>query len=536
MNRQPIYQIIRHKAQHKSAQHRSSEAILGRLGMGLLAFLVLSTLLLIVAGGLLFAFRTDQYPRVDILHVYFDADTGTLLQPTQFFDRSGKTLLYTLAPAGTERAFLSYEELSPELLKVTVATIDAGYWSNMGFDRDSIPSLLVERLLIPAGTNDQLMRYWLIGSLLYSEGKEQTLAWYLNSSTYGLNTIGVEQAAQLYLAKSAKDLSLAEAALLVGVQQSPALNPLDAPSAALENKDLLLADLLEQQVISEEEYQEALDERITIQPANNEASDPITVIKLAMETLTREIPIEKLLLGGYRVVTTIEADLQEQSQCVINEQLQRVNDSEHEINPELLERCPAARFLTVLPPGDENAVFEALGAGVLLDPKTGQVLSMVAQDDFNLDIASLDQQPGTSLAPFVALTGFSHGESPASLRWDIPAGNPAEVTQFLSEEQVYDGPMRSREAVVQQDALVLAEWMTDLGESEVMRFSQATGLHSLQDANASAQLLFQGGDVSVLEQAAAFAIFANLGIQQGVLETEEQIIVPQLILNVFALR
>ena len=531
MSKKPIYQVIRRRSHRQATRRVEPVSRLGGWGIAVLAVLVSTILLLIVIGGLLFAFRTDQYPDVDTLHTYFDPQNGWLLTPTQFYDRAGDQRLYTLAPPGAIREFLSYEEFSPDLLKITTAVDDAEYWSSMGFDENSIPAMLVERTLISGETSDDLMRYWLVASLLFSEGKEQTLAWYLNSSHYGMNTVGAGQAAQLYFGKSAAELSLAESALLVAVHQSPALNPFSASAAALDNKDLLLASLLEQGVISDDEYQQAAAEEIHFQPFI-EAEQPSTVIQMAIDALNEDIPYERLLLGGYKVMTTLDADLQAQTECVLAEQLLRMNQLDHIIDTELLETCSAARFLTVLPPDSAASHFEAAGSAILLEPRTGQILALVEQDDLVSSGVSIPQQPGTSLAPFVALAGFRQGESPATLRWDIPADDPDELLPFLTSDQVYDGPMRSREAVVRQDALVLAEWMSGLGEDEVIRFSQAVGIHSLQAITASSQLLFTGGDLPLTEQAAAYAVFANLGVQHGVVNAETLQMVPQLILAV----
>jgi membrane peptidoglycan carboxypeptidase len=532
LSKLPIYQIIRRKSLRNAAQKRSPEERLGRTGIVLLALGVLSVLILIVVGGMLFALRTNQYPDVALLHTYFDPEQGLLLAPSAFYDRSGEFAFYTLAPPIGERSFLGYEEFSPELLRVTVAMVDPDYWSRIGFEEDAIPAQVVQRVLTPFDDDDVLMRYWLVGSVLFADGKEQVLAWYLNSSHYGMNTIGAEQASQLYLGKSAADLSLAEAALLAAVERSPALNPFDAPSAALENKDALLNELYDELVISETELESALAESIQLQPAVA-LETPQRVIALAMDTMTQEIPFETLLLGGYRVLTTVDADLQEQSECLMTEQLRRVNDPEYVIEPGVLNTCPAARYLTVLPPGDESALFAAVGSTVLLDPATSEVLAMVEQEDLITYETSLPQQPGTSLAPLIALTGFSHGESPATLRWDIPVDDPVEFTQYLAQDHTYHGPMRSREAIIQQDALVLAEWMAELGEGEVIRFSQAAGLKSLLSTPSSAQLLFTGGDVPLIEQAGAYAVFANLGVQYGVKSSEDHL-QPQVVLNVFA--
>lgn len=495
-------------------------------------FIVMTVLLTVVVGGLLFAARAGQYPEIARIQSYLDIQNGLLLEPTVFYDRSGEIPLYRLAPPEVERDFLAYEDFSPQLVNVAIAVNDPDYWNTFGYDQDSIPVTLISRLLTPLASDDVLMRYWLVSSLLYSEGKQQVLAWYLNSSHYGQQTVGVEQAAQLYLGKSAADLSLAEAALLTAVQQTPALNPFDALSAALENKDRLLNDLLTQGYISEAEYQSAMAEILLIEPSIT-AEEPPSLVQRAIDAISQEIPTEQLLLGGYRIITTMDVDLQRQSECVIQEQLNRINDPDFEIDPMVLDNCPAARFLAVLPPSETPLDYSAVGSTVLLDPRTSQVLALVEQPDLQPERIRLPQQPGTSLAPFVALTGFSVGESPATLRWDIPGDDPVEFTPYLQEEQFYQGPLRTREAIIEQDALVLAEWMADLGETEVIRFAQTAGLPSLA-ANNTAQLLFTGSDLSLAEQAHAHGVFANLGIQYGVQIGEDSQPAPQVVLNVFA--
>ena len=190
-------------------------------------------------------------------------------------------------------------------------------------------------------------------------------------------------------------------------------------------------DLRTQEVITEQEYQDAIAEVIMVQPALA-SQVPSGFVDRAMDTVAQEIPFGQLLLGGYRIITTLDVDLQQQSECVIAEQLRRINDPAYEIDPLLLETCQAARFLAVLPPEEERPDFAAVGSTILFDPRTSQVLALVEQADSDDTAIRIAQQPGTSLAPFVALTGFSHGESPATLRWDIPrdsAGGPGSLSE-----------------------------------------------------------------------------------------------------------
>src|SRR5690606_20934656 len=127
-------------------------------------------------------------------------------------------------------------------------------WSNPGYNQNflsdepdrTIAESLVERLLLwdePPGLKRDLRMRLLAAQITRKFGRAQVLEWYLNSTAYGHNTIGIDSAAQLYLNQEANQLNLAEAALLTATSLTPSLNPLDAPQAALENQEELLNQL-----------------------------------------------------------------------------------------------------------------------------------------------------------------------------------------------------------------------------------------------------------------------------------------------------
>jgi membrane peptidoglycan carboxypeptidase len=493
----------------------------------------------VVVGGFLFAQEADRFGSVSVLTAYFDAESGILLRPTRIYDRTGEVLLYTIGPAAVPRAFLTYDEFSPWLVKATVAAVSPDYWSDSGFlviwqEGENFPAQVVERVLLRGEESSRLMGLWQSASLLYEYGKEDALAFYLNSSSYGRQTFGAEQAARYYFDKSAAELTLAEAALLAAVQQSPALNPVDAPLSALENKDALLAIMVEEGVISDDEYQQALTQEIAFREIDPINDQPDAFSALVIARVAEEIPMEQLLLGGYSIISTLDANLQAQTECVLQEQLRRLTGAITEGDYSVLEACEAARFLTALPPGAQNPSGEPFGSGMLMDPRSGEVLALVEQlrtDGF--EEASLAKYPGTSLAPMIALTAFSRGESPATLRWDLPGDDPRQLAQYLEDDWAYQGPMRSRQAILQNNRLVLAEWMLALGESDVMRLADTMGLHSLQQSPAAIQLLFEGGNVSLVELGWAYSVFANLGTQAGSAGAENsQQISPRLVMSV----
>jgi membrane peptidoglycan carboxypeptidase len=534
-----LYRIVRQRQQRQAHFRNEGGRTTAKVVMIVPGLLVVVLLMGVVAGGFLFAREADRFGSTRVLPAYFDAESGVLLRPTRIYDRTGEVLLHTIGPAAVPRAFLAYEAFSPWLIKATVAAAAPDYWSDGGFlatwqEEESIPAQVVERVLLRGEESRRLMRLWLRASLLYEYGREDVLAFYLNSNSYGRQTFGAEQAAYYYFDKSAAELTLAEAAMLAAVQQSPALNPVDAPLSALENKDALLAMMAAEGVISDEEYQQALSQEIVFRAINPIDEQPDAFSALVIDRVAEEIPMEQLLLGGYSIVSTLDANLQAQTTCVLQEQLRRLTGDITEGDYSVLETCEAARFLAALPPDVQNSSGEPFGSGMLMDPRTGEVLALV--DHLRADgveEGSLAKYPGTSLAPMIALTAFSRGESPATLRWDLPGDDPRQLAQYLAEDWPYQGPMRSRQAILQNNRLVLAEWMLALGESDVMRLADTMGLHSLQQSPAAAQLLFEGGNVSLIELGWAYSVFANLGTQAGSADAgNSQQISPRMVMSV----
>ncbi len=539
MNGFSLYRIVRQRQQRQANLRKDGGRTTANLVMIVPGLLVVALLVGVVAGGILFAREAGRFGSVSVVPAYFDGENGILLRPTRIYDRTGEVLLHTIGPEAVPRAFLAYDEFSPWLVKATVAVVAPNYWSGSGLlmiwqEEENIAAQVVERVLLRGEESSRLMRLWQSASLLYEYGKEDTLAFYLNSSGYGRQTFGAQQAAYYYFGKSAAELTLAEAALLAAVQQSPALNPVDAPLSALENKDALLALMAAEGAISDAEYQQALTQEIAFREIDRASEQPDAFSALVIAQVSQEIPMEQLLPGGYSIVSTLDANLQAQTTCVLQEQLRRLTGDVTEGDYSVLETCEAARFLTALPPGSQNPSGEPFGSGMLMAPRTGEVLALVDQlkaDGF--EEASLAQNPGTSLAPMIALTAFSRGESPATLRWDLPGDDPRQLVQYLTEDWSYQGPMRSRQAILQNNRLVLAEWMLALGESDVLRLADTIGLHSLQQSPAAAQLLFEGGNVSLIELGWAYSVFANLGTQAGsaVAENSQQIS-PRLVMSV----
>ena len=124
------------------------------------------------------------------------------------------------------------------------------------------------------------------------------LEWYLNSTRYGRWIYGADAAAHVYFGKSATDLNLAEAAMLAAVAEAPALNPIDAPQAAIEHQRQVIQTMLVQGLITVDQAAQASQASLAIQPAVKPADAAPAFTNLVLEQLAARFPVDRLERPG----------------------------------------------------------------------------------------------------------------------------------------------------------------------------------------------------------------------------------------------
>lgn len=529
-----LYLLLNRRHQRKTRLQRVVRPRLRRLGYGAGAVLAVLLMAAIIAGGFAWSSLTRSLPNVEMLPILLDRQDGLLLEPTRLYDRSGRTVLLALENPGIPRRFLPANPdepgaFDPQLIQYTVSMLDPSFWRHPGFlwqsllepEPQTIAETLVQSLLLenePPGLRRSLRMRLLAAQVVHQYGRGTVLEWYLNSQSFGHLAYGADAAARLYLDQSAADLTLAEVALLLAVREAPALNPLDAPAAALENQQDILRRLYDHHLISTEDYEQAraetLDLRIALQPANPPAP---AFTSLVVAQLTRALGTQQVERGGLEIITTLDMDLQRQVTCTLQAQLARLQST-----TTAPQECDAARLLTTLPLEPVRSDGLA-GAAILLDPTSGQVLAYADTQPTAV------RQPGSILTPFVALAGFARGMGPASLVWDIPATLPEEL-QDLYTPAAWRGPVRLRLALANQHLAPLADLLVELGSRQVWATAAALGLAELNTANPDT-LLFEGGDVHLVQVAQAYSTLARLGSQAGVESETGTALQPALFLS-----
>lgn len=488
-------------------------------------------MLLLLAAGIAYRSLTSELPSIAHLPVLLDSKTGLLLQPTQIYDRSGTHLLYTFDNPGIPRRFLPIDpavegHLDAKLVQTVVALEQPDYWLNSGAAwgsaADSQPQTLAEKLVDallldgePAGLRRSLRMRFLAAQIVGEYGHAQVLEWYLNSASFGHLTIGADNAARLYLGKSAARLDMGEVAVLLAALNAPALNPIDAPAAALENQRTALMRLLENGIISSEEYLASRNNPPSIRTALEQPNPAARAFSsLVINQLSDQFGRRRLERGGLRVVTTLNYDLQVQLSCTLRTQLARLQGrSDPEVQPGGIP-CEAARLLPTFTRTTPWPAALAASA-VITDPASGQILAYVGDSTLSAEQPTqAAHEPGTSLSPFLAVTAFVRGFSPASLVWDIPP------VQEEDSSQIYHGPVRLRVALANDYLAAETSLLNQIGPATVWRSVDPFGLRTLSADPDAANLLSGGGSLTPLELAHAYGIFANQGVSAGVQSRE----------------
>jgi len=514
----PALPILRRRRERRIEQRQQKTARFsgGLIGVGL-AF---STLLglLIIASVLAYASLTADLPSLETIPALLEPPTGSLLQPTRIYDRSGEHLLAVLAPQDAPRRYISLSAIEAEhfpnsLAVATVALIDPAFWGHPGYSlagltdpnfHPTIPQKLIAELVLWDEAPDlrRALRERILASQLVSQyGREKVLEWYLNSANYGRYAFGAEAAAQLYFGKPAAELDLAEVVLLASVNQSPAINPLDAPQAALQRQQEALNLLENSGLISAQEAELARFTPLNFQPAPVSSNPAPAFVALALAQLETRFDRARVERGGMVVLTTLDYETQTRAACAVRTQLARLAETEP-------PTCEGSSALAPLPPG--LLAREASASAAVLDPRTGQVLALVGDAKSGNESAFLTpHRAGTLLTPFIYLAGFTRGLSPATLTWDLPE------TDSVSPDSIndYRGPIRLRTALANDLLTPTRQVFDGMGAALVGQTLRAFGFDltaaSLDD------LLASENRYTVLEMARAYGIFAAQGTLVG---------------------
>lgn len=515
------YLLVKRRHNRRTAHRRAADRRRkrGLIGFGALVGLLAAAVLLGTAW--VYAGLTADLPDVVLIETLLDPENGPLLQPTRLYDRSGEHLLASLDNPGIERRYLPLdpdapEHIEPLLVHAFVALHDPTFWTDPGIRWDrltdprpaTLPERLVHDLLLwdePDGWQKTARMRLLAAQLIKTYKHSQVLEWYLNSVSFGRRAYGVDSAARLYLGKPATSLSLAEAALLAAIAETPALNPLDAPAAMRELQPAALRRMYDAGQISEADYRRAAAEELAFAEPPPLADSPAAAFtNLVIAQLAERFDRRWIERGGLQIVTSLDLDLQRELACTLQAQLSG--------GPSAAPAdCAAARLL---PSINRRPDGELVGSAVLLDVATGEVLALAGDTTAAGEQPVLSARPpGSLLTPFLAVSGFARGLGPASLVWDVPPARAAGEEPSQSVGERYQGPIRLRSALANDTLGPLKQLVEQIGPEQVWRTADSLGLSGLSAPDG--EILSSGGAVSPLNAAHAYSVFAQLGLRTG---------------------
>ncbi|MCZ7545918.1 MAG: transglycosylase domain-containing protein [Anaerolineae bacterium] len=483
---------------------------------------------------------------------------------SRIFDHTGEIVLQdVIDPFGGDRQWVTLSEIPDHLEWATIAIEDSTFYENPGFDlwgmgralwnnftggyvqgASTITQQLVKQVIFDPETAAEVSMERKIRELILATeisrtySKPQILEWYLNTIFYGNNAYGVEAAAQVYFGKSVRDVTMAEAAMLAAIPQSPGLTPADNFEQAKLRQLLVLDAMVQEGYISQREATEIGAQEVTIRPLTERydiLAPHFTIFaRQQAERILNNLGYDGARLvsrGGLRIYTTVDLDLQRQAECVARTHVARLSGADPAVVVHASDGapCPAAEFLPALPEAHQGWDHDISNASVVvLNAKTGEILAMVGSLDYSdaaiagaFNVALGYRQPGSAFKPFTYVTAFAKGYTPATMVMDVRTGFPqgGPLPDYVPEnyDRTFHGPMSIRQALANSYNVPAVEVTRWVGVDEVIRTAHRMGVNSLnQDLNYyGLSLTLGGGEVSLLDLSYAYSVFANMGEMRG---------------------
>ena len=457
-------------------------------------------------------------------------------QSTKIYDRTGTVLLYDINN-GQKRTLVPFGQIPQSVKDATIAIEDQNFYNEPAFDIKGIiralfvditthsfaegGSTLTQQLARTAFlTLDQTLsrkikEFILAVKLNEYYSKDQILALYLNEVPYGPNISGVGEAAQDYFGVPVDQLNIAQSAVLAALPQAPTYYyPYGTHVAELlQRQQLVLQQMYNTGKITKAQLAAAQNFKITFQPQTASGSGiraPHFV--MAVENyLVQKYGENEVDNGGLKVITTLNWTMQQQAEAAVTAGVAR--------NTQLYQATNAAL--------------------VAQDPMTGQILALVGSanyfdtsNDGNFDVATQGlRQPGSSLKPFIYLTGFQMDYTPDTILFDVPtefstdAECPA-VPNYNSTDKncfhpqdfegTFAGPMSARDALAQSVNVPAVKMLYLVGEQNAIKNAFSFGLTTLTDpAQYGLSLVLGGGAVHLIDLTEAYSVLSQQGVKHA---------------------
>ena len=500
-----------------------------------------------IAGA--FAYYQTQQPLLNGMANH------TLFQSTRIYDRKGRLLYELYNPKYGRRTYINYNDISPLLIKATVAAEDHSFWDNSGIDIQSILRAIAANLqnqtVVEGGSTitQQLIKNQLFldqPRTIQVKGQEVILAYgltqqypkwkimemYLNTVYYGDLNYGVEAAAQNYFNLQPKctstrcipavsQLDLAQASLLAGLPQSPSYyDPTTNKPVALARQQQVLQSMVDLGMIPQDQAHQAEQEtaKFTFKPFTHNIQAPHFVHYVIDQVLVPLLGAENLLDSGYNIYTTLDLDVEKKVEQITYAHL-------------YLDTCDAYLGCTGTLHAQNNVNNAAV---VVMNPFNGEILAMNGSANYNANSRQLRgndnvalevRQPGSSIKPVIYATAFEMGWYPAMILQDhqtiFPTRDSTSPSGWYTPSN-YDGtfhsgfPMTVRNAIANSFNIPALDAIEFAGIPNVLNMAGRLGLTEMANRDPRSigpSIAIGTAEVSLLHLTGAYATFANRGIR-----------------------
>jgi len=459
-------------------------------------------------------------------------------ETTRIYDRNG-TLLYEKQPDAGTREYVQLKDVPKSLIDATLSAEDPTFFDNQGIDPNAVMRAVyinlsgkgssgastitqqVARLLFLSpeeraerSVDRKINEVFLAIKLTEKYSKQEILEKYLNTIYYGNLAYGIQAAAKGYFGKDARDLNLAEAAMLAGLPQLPSdYDPTvdeEHYQLAKRRQKRVLELMLQNNKVTAREVQDAYNSYNIKEHLNDQrrkdtkmlAPHFVNYVLLQLNgTLNTQqlsdsgldITPDEWNRGGYDIYTTIDLNMVNKAQEIVSKSV------------------------------DDLRKRKATNAALIaLRPNTGEILAMIGSVDFNnkaiggqFNSAIALRQPGSALKPITYATTMEKGWSAATLIADVttkfPSGGAQPyVPQNFDGKQ--HGPVTIRNALGSSLNIPAVKALQYAGVQTMMDQAKAMGINFQYPADRyGLTLTLGGGEVRLLDLTNAYAVFDNLG-------------------------
>jgi 1A family penicillin-binding protein len=453
-------------------------------------------------------------------------------QSLKIFDRTGSVLLYDIHH-NQQRTVVPLTQISPNIQHAVLAIEDPSFYQHGGIEPKAILRAIVGNLtggifFVASGgstltqqvvkgsilTNDRTisrkLKEWILAIKMERVfSKEQILELYLNQVPFGGSIYGAEEASQTFFGKHASDLSVPEAAYLAAVLPAPTYySPFGAHKDALDRrKNLVLDKMHEHGYLTQAETDAAKSAVVTFATPRDASIQAPHFVFYVQQYLENKYGSDALESGGWKVTTTLDADLQVKAEEVVKRNAL-----------------------------ENTTKFNASNAALIaLDPRNGQILSMVGSRNYfdteidgayNVAVSAPGRQPGSAFKPFAYAEAFLKGYTPSTVLFDVQtqfstACQPNDVTNDtppcyspVNYDNKFRGPMTLRDAIAQSINIPSIKVLYLAGIADTLELAKSMGVTTLTNPGRyGLTLVLGGGEVTLLDMTSAYGVFAQNGVR-----------------------